>query len=314
MVAELMLSTDKPNVKRYSFPELEKYLGEKDLPRFFKALDERKKRVASAVLRENPDAFMSDTHFHTLHSDGFDSLDSILEEANNLGFKFLCPTDHNILPSEKDLEKIKNAGIVPVLAVEYTVSYDWFRRGHVLIFASENKYDKVGAAIRTQRQNMAELLPQIDDPEIVLVVAHPEVRLWRVPPAVWEAYWYGIDGFESEYYAELEKKTILLGSDAHDRNSFGSRFTVVYNKNNDKIMSSLDIVRAIKEKRTVSHVVQYFDTISTRLKAIYSGFGNYNRLAVTVNKAKFFMQNFDSLPNLIRAVSPQHRGIDLDVL
>jgi hypothetical protein len=77
-------------------------------------------RVGRGAGREGPRWLKGDLHCHTLHSDGLNSVEEIVQNAIDVGLDFLAVTDHNTNTHHEELERLSHLPITLIPGEEIT--------------------------------------------------------------------------------------------------------------------------------------------------------------------------------------------------
>lgn len=231
---------------------------------------------------------IGDFHSHTIHSDGLDSPESVLNSAILLGLDFIAITDHNNYTGSVDameIAKDKNLPITVINGEEYSST---FTNMHIISLGAASALDERYYCIKPDEENITlstfeltkQLCQKIKENGGVSVMCHP---LWKpfhsdgsridVPMSLVKKLMENnvFDAIEivggskiqdsmtsqmhhlwATSYGATPDKTAYLGStDSHTYSIdpiCGKHFTLVFSKSN----TQKDIIDAILNRLTVA--------------------------------------------------------------
>lgn len=195
----------------------------------------------------------SDTHCHTLYSDGCATLETLVQRAGALEFAFVTKTDHNTLRGNETLARLCARHDLPFIpGIEIST-----RAGHLLGY-NVTRFDDAWRALPLEA-----IIEHLHDQGAVAVMAHPfdkhglHERVFAVK---------GLDGFEllngaspranlhalahaSSYPAALPR---WAGSDSHAGIIYGRYYTSVDAGEARRVRAS-EIVEAMWHGRVAPH-------------------------------------------------------------
>ncbi|MEE0930696.1 MAG: PHP domain-containing protein [Acutalibacteraceae bacterium] len=127
---------------------------------------------------------VGDFHSHTIHSDGLDSPESVLNSAIRLGLDFIAITDHNNYTGSVDAMKIAKNKNLPITVINGEEYSSTFTNMHIISLGAEVPLDEKHYCIEPDSENTKlstfeltkQLCQKIKENGGVSVMCHP---LWK---------------------------------------------------------------------------------------------------------------------------------------
>lgn len=176
---------------------------------------------------------MIDLHLHSNHSDGFHSIEFLVNELHVKNIKYTALTDHDTVSGvEEFLERTGEKGIHSVTGVEITAEYDNNSTHHILGYGIDISNVLLLDMLKQKVVRCEEAIRIIKQAGGYAFWAHPgfECHINVIRFRVEEFIEYGLDGLEAFHYmnlpnavtgcVELAQKYNLLitaGSDFHSK-------------------------------------------------------------------------------------------------
>lgn len=219
--------------------------GSDPAPEGTQAAARRPRHTSSARASRRPGWYRGDLHTHTIHSDGWHSVASLVQAAHDQGLDFLALTDHNTISGLEEVYTHSSPGFVTMGGLELTTFW-----GHALSLGAREWIDwRVGPG----EGEMARLASEAYGRGETFVIAHPcsvgdpvcTGCRWLYPDMmpgaarlveVWNGPWGGDSGNEGAlalWYDWLNRGCRIVataGTDIHGEHDYARNpgFSVVY--------------------------------------------------------------------------------------
>jgi hypothetical protein len=197
------------------------------------------------VVRQGPGWFRGDLHSHTVHSDASQSVNTLVQMAEQVGLDFIFLTDHNTTAGLAELDAVHSETLLTAGGIELTTFW-----GHALCLGTRRWVDW---RVRPGAGAMAHIASEAYARDQVFIIAHPQAAgdpgctgcTWRynemLPGTaklveIWNGPWNGDSNNEQAlalWYDWLNQGLNLVataGTDTHRAQDYATQpgFTVVY--------------------------------------------------------------------------------------
>jgi len=164
---------------------------------------------------------MIDLHLHSNHSDGFHSIEFLVNEFQVKNINYAALTDHDTVSGvEEFLQRTSEKGIHSVTGVEITAEYDKNSTYHILGYGIDISNVLLLETLKLPVVSCEEAIRIIKQAGGYAVWAHPgfECHINVIRFRVEEFIEYGLDGLEAFHYMNIPNAVIGCVELAHKYN------------------------------------------------------------------------------------------------
>jgi hypothetical protein len=232
------------------------------LPQALLSSQERSGEHQNPAMRPAPEPrwFRGDLHSHTVHSDASQSVDTLIQAAEQVGLDFIFLTDHNTTAGLLEMDAVGSEKLLTASGIELTTFW-----GHALCLGTRRWVDW---RVRPGAGEMARIAEETYARDQIFIIAHPQSPgdpgctgcTWRynemMPGTakhveIWNGPWQGDSNNEQAlalWYDWLNQGLHLVataGTDTHNARDYAARpgFNVVYAEQ----LSERALLQALRE-------------------------------------------------------------------